>query len=155
LSIRKSPEVFSWGLGSGGWVLGIVPSPQSRVPSPDTEHLTSKPAENEFQIVDQHVGQADFVSCGSTRKTGPQKQARERFGQPLGKSLNVFRLNFIGLGISDPGLKKRAGPPHFERGENRWPAEHYGESTCWQYYLLDIYAFYCSLEIFCLGDTIA
>jgi hypothetical protein len=126
LSARKSSEVFSWGLGSGGWVLGIVPSPQSRVPSPGAEHLTSQPAEDEFQIVDQNIGQADFVCRWGICKTGPQKQARECFGQPLGKSLNVFRLNFLGFGVRNAGLQQRARPSHFERGENRWPAEQNG-----------------------------
>jgi hypothetical protein len=154
LSARKSAEVFSWGLGSGGWVLGIVPSPQFRVPSPGAEHLTSQPAENEFQILDQNIGQADFVCCWGSRKTGPYKQPYERLGQPMGKCLNVFRLNILGLGVSDPGLKLRAGSPHFQGGKHGGPAEQYGQSAGRKHHPFDVGVLYRSLEVFRFGNTV-
>jgi hypothetical protein len=53
-------------------------------------------------------------------------------GEPLGKRLDIFRLDFLGLGVGNPGLQERARPPHGQRGENRGPAKQHREPGGWQ-----------------------
>jgi hypothetical protein len=133
----------------------LVPVTCALCPVPCTEHLASQPAENEFQIFNQDVGKSDFVGGRRRRKAGLHKQARERLGEPLGKPLDIFRLNFLGLGLGNSGLQLGACPTHGQRGENRGAAEQHGQTACRQHHLLDIRALDRALEVCRFGYTIA
>jgi hypothetical protein len=92
---------------------------------------------------------------GSRRETGLHKQARERLAEPLGKRLDIFRLNFLGLGVGNLRLELCARSSHGQGGENRWPAKQYGEAARRQHHVLNVGALHRSPKITRLGDTIA
>ncbi len=132
----------------------VFPGTWHLTPGTCAEHLASQPAENEFQIFNQDVGQADFVCLWSRREAGLHKQAREGFAEPLGKRLNIFRLNFLGLGVGNPGLQLCACPSQGQRGENRRPAKQHREPRGRQDDALNVGALERSLEVFCFGNTV-
>jgi hypothetical protein len=123
-------------------------------PGTCAKHLASQPAENEFQIFNQNVSQPDFFGFWSGREAGLHKQARERFGEPLGKRLNICRLDFLGLGIGNPGLKLSACTSHRQRGENRRPAEQHREPGGRQDDALKVGALQGSLKVFRSGNPV-
>src|SRR5208282_2570582 len=154
LSSRKSAEVFS-AVDSGQWIVNRAFTVHCSLFTVHcTKHLASQPAENEFQIFHQNVAQPDFEGLGSRRETGLHKQARERFGEPPGERLNLFRLDFLGLGVGNPGLQLRACPPHGQRRENRRPAKQHRQPARRQHYLLDVGALQGGLKIARSSDTV-
>jgi hypothetical protein len=119
-----------------------------------TKHLASQPTENEFQIIDQNVSQAYFGGFRMRRKPGLHKQARQRFGKPLGKRLNILRLDFLRLGVGNPGLQLCSHSPHGQCGENRRAAKQHAQSAGRQNDPLHVGTLYRSLKITRFGETV-
>jgi hypothetical protein len=76
-----------------------------------------------LQIVHQDIAQADLTWLWLARKARLHKEPGKCCGKPIGKSHDIFRLDFFGPGLGNLGLQLGTFAAQAQRRKHRRPAK--------------------------------